>query len=188
MRLFEKSTAAQHLSAYEYWSTFHSYVPNWGPIALMLCAQRSGQGASERMHQVVKRHRHKGSNRQSSIVTAARSELHMHIAREKFMKQEALRAAKGTDAVKVLGLVCESMAERAIEAKNIQDASKAANALANLKESEDFDDHDDDGDDKEREEADNDIHAAAVGEGEYGGIHEGDEDDVISALLALAEA
>ena len=32
------------------------------------------------------------------------------------------------------------------------------------------------------------IHAAAVGEGEYGGIYDGDEDDVISALLALAEA
>ena len=32
------------------------------------------------------------------------------------------------------------------------------------------------------------IHAAAVGEGEYGGIHDGDEDDVISALLALVEA
>ena len=32
------------------------------------------------------------------------------------------------------------------------------------------------------------IHAAAVGEGEYGGIYDGDEDDVISALLALVEA
>ena len=32
--------AAQMLSAYDYWINFHSYVPNWGPIALMLCAQR----------------------------------------------------------------------------------------------------------------------------------------------------
>ena len=171
-----------------YWSNFHAYLPHWGPIALMLCAQRSGQGASERMHQVVKRHRHKGSNRQSGLVTAARSELHMHIAREKFMKQEALREAKGTDTVKVLGLVCESMAERATQAKKAQDATLAANALVILQESEDFDDHDDTGNDTECEEVDHEIHAAAVGEGEYGGIYDGDEDDVISALLALAEA
>ena len=112
----------------------------------------------------------------------------MHIAREKFMKQEALREAKGTDAVKVLGLVCESMAERATQAKKAQDATLAANALVILQESEDFDDHDDTGNDTECEEVDHEIHAAAVGEGEYGGIYDGDEDDVISALLALAEA
>ena len=66
--------------------------------------------------------------------------------------------------------------------------SEAANALVTLQESEDFDDHDEDGNDTECEAVDNDIHAAAVGEGEYGGIYDGDEDDVISALLALAEA
>ena len=57
-----------------------------------------------------------------------------------------------------------------------------------MQESEDFDDHDDTGNDTECEAVDNEIHAAAVGEGEYGGIYDGDEDDVISALLALAEA
>ena len=35
---------------------------------------------------------------------------------------------------------------------------------------------------------DNEIHATAEGHGEYGGIHEGDEDDVIQALLALSES
>ena len=50
-----------------------------------------------------------------------------------------------------------------------------------------YDDHDEDGNDTECEAVDNEIHAAAVGEGEYGGIYDGDEDDVISALLALAE-
>ena len=64
-------------------------------------------------------------------------------------------------------------------------AGQGANALVILQESEDFDDT---GDDTECEEVDNEIHAAAVGEGEYGGIYDGDEDDVISALLALAEA
>ena len=49
-----------------------------------------------------------------------------------------MRAAKGTDAVKVVGLVCESMAERATQAKKAQDATQAANALVNLQESEDF--------------------------------------------------
>ena len=49
-------------------------------------------------------------------------------------------------------------------------------------------DHDDTGNDTECEEVYNEIQAAAVGEGEYGGIYDGDEDDVISALLALAEA
>ena len=49
-------------------------------------------------------------------------------------------------------------------------------------------DHDDTGNDTKCEEVDNEIQAAAVGEGEYGGIYDGDEDDVISALLALAEA
>ena len=61
------------------------------------------------------------------------------------------------------------MAEHAAQAKKAQDATQAANcdtnAHVNLQESEDFDDHDDDGNDTECEEVDNDIHAAAVGEG-----------------------
>ena len=80
------------------------------------------------------------------------------------------------------------MPERATQAKKAQDATLAANALVILQESEDFDDHDDTENDTESEEVDHEIHAAAVGEGEYGGIYDGDEDDVISALLALAEA
>ena len=176
---------AQTLSAYDYWSNFQSNVPNWGPIALMLCAQRSGQGASERMHQVVKRVRQKESNRISAPVTAAMSELRMHLAREKFCTEEEAREAKGTDRVHVLGLVAESLADRSMEAKKVQVATQAANALVNMQQSEDFDAYDED---QDSQEVDNEIHAAAEGNGEYGGIHDGNQDAVIQALLDLSES
>ena len=38
------------------------------------------------------------------------------------------------------------------------------------------------------QEVDSDMHAAAEGNGEYVGIHEGDQDVVIEALLALSAA
>ena len=146
-------------------------------------------GRPERMHQVVKRVRRKHSNRQSALVTAAMSDLRMHIAREKYCKEEEAREAKGGDRVKVLGLVCESLADRAMEAKRVQEATQGANTLANMQESEDFDAYDEDQDSQcDTQEVDNDIHASAEGNGEYGGMHEGDQDDIIQALLGLSDS
>ena len=82
-------------------------------------------------------------------------------------------------------MMCESLADRAMEVKKLQVATQAANALANMQESEDFDAYDED---QDSQEVDNDIHAAAEGNGEYGGIHEGEQDDVIEALFALSDS
>ena len=82
-------------------------------------------------------------------------------------------------------MMCESLADRAMEAKKVQVATQAENALANMQESEDFDAYDED---QDSQEVDNDIHAAAEGNGEYGGIHEGEQDDVIEALFALSDS
>ena len=82
-------------------------------------------------------------------------------------------------------MMCESLADRAMEAKKLQVATQAANALANMQEYEDFDAYDED---QDSQEVDNDIHAAAEGNGEYGGIHEGEQDDVIEALFALSDS
>ena len=125
------------------------------------------------------------SNRLSAPVTAAMSELRMHLAREKFCKEEEAREAKGTDRVHVLGLVAESLADRAMEAKKVQVVTQAANALVNMQQSDDFDAYDED---QDSQEVDNEIHAAAEGNGEYGGIHDGNQDAVIQALLDLSES
>jgi len=61
----------------------------------------------------------------------------------------------------------------------------SANVLANMKDSEEFDDDDED---QDSEEVDNNMHAAAEGDVEYRGIHEGAQDDVIEALLALSDS
>ena len=106
------------------------------------------------------------------------SELRMHLAREKFCAEEEAREAKGTDRVHVLGLVAQSLADRVMEAKKVQVATQAANALVNMQQSEDFDAYDED---QDSQEVDNEIHAAAEGNGEYGGIHDGDQDAVIQA-------
>ena len=82
-------------------------------------------------------------------------------------------------------MMCESLADRAMEAKKVQVATQAENALANMQESEDFDAYDED---QDSQEVDNEIHAAAEGNGEYGGIHDGDQDAVIQALLDLSES
>ena len=77
---------------------------------------------------------------------------------------------KGGDRVKVLALVYESLADRAMEAKRVQEATQGANTLANMQESEDFDGYDEDQDSQcDTQEVDNDIHASAEGNGEYGG-------------------
>ena len=174
-------------AAYEYWSTWRVYAPSWGKIALMLCGQRSGQGASERMHQVVKRFRTKQSNSQSTLVTAAMSEYKMHIARDRFCKDEEARAVKGgATRVSVLGLVCEDMAERAMEAQKARESEAAASLLLmhNSGAHESFDDYGDD--DGMVLQVDSEIQDAVEGDGDYGGIFDNDEDEMIESLLEVS--
>ena len=37
-------------SAGDYWMSYHEFLPHFGPVALVLSHQQSGQGTSERLH------------------------------------------------------------------------------------------------------------------------------------------
>jgi hypothetical protein len=106
--------AASLSSAGDYWLAYHSFLPHFGPVALMLSNQQSGQGTSERLHQSAKRISTKARNRLGGKVKEALTEVKMSSMRKRAAEADKKKTYRGADRVTVLGLVCEKMAERVV--------------------------------------------------------------------------
>jgi hypothetical protein len=102
--------AARLSSAGDYWLAYHSFLPHFGPVALMLSNQQSGQGTSERLHQSAKRISTKARNSLGGKVKQALTEVKMSSMRKRAAEADKKKTYRGADRVTVLGLVCEKMA------------------------------------------------------------------------------
>ena len=91
-------------SAGDYWMAYHSFLPHFGPVTLMLSHQ---QGTSERLHQAAKRISTKARNSLGGKVKQALTEVKMSGMRKRSAEADKKKTYRCEDRVTVLGLVCE---------------------------------------------------------------------------------
>jgi hypothetical protein len=124
--------AAQSDSAGDYWKVYWQHLPNFGPLALNLSHQQSGQGASERLHNAEKRISTKTRNRLRPEVKEALTEVKMSALRKRSERVNEKKTYQRTDRVTVLGLVCEKMAQRVAYVRKEREDMQAAQSLARI--------------------------------------------------------
>jgi hypothetical protein len=118
-------------SAGDYWLAYHSFLPHFGPVALMLSNQQSGQGTSERFHQSAKRISTKARNSLGAKVKQALTEVKMSSMRKRAAEADKKKTYRGADRVTVLGLVCEKMAERVVCARQEEEDRRVRQEVRN---------------------------------------------------------
>ena len=177
--------AAQTCSAGEYWLVYWRHLQHFGPLALILSHQQSGQGASERLHNAEKRISTKTRAKLRPDVKQALTEVKMSMVRKRYERVNEQKTYKRTDRVTLLGLVCEKMAERVVKVRQEKEEREAAQSLARIQVgavSEVQDDQDEGAEDEIWEATDivEEEYETAEGETE-------DQVDVVAALLELAQ-
>lgn len=173
---------AKTCSAGEYWLVYWRHLEHFGPLALNLSHQQSGQGASERLHNAEKRIITKTRARLSPEVKDALTCVKMSAIRKRSERVNLAKTYKRTDRVTVLGLVCEKMAKRVADVRKEKEDRQAAHSLARMS---DAGMVEEEGDAAE-EGAEAEIWSVTdITEEEL--VEEEGEKDVVDALLELAE-
>ena len=111
-----------------YWRHLESF----GPLALNLSHQQSGQGASERLHNAEKRISTKSRARLRPDVKDALTCIKMSAIRKRSERVNLAKTYRRTDRVTVLGLVCEKMAKRVAAVNKEREDRQAAQSLARM--------------------------------------------------------
>ena len=180
------SDAASSDSAGEYWLVYWRHWENFGPLALNLSHQQSGQGASERLRNAEKRISTKTRSTMRSDVKTTLTEVKMAAIRKRSENINQIKTYQRTDRVTVLGLVCEKMAKRVATVRMETEVRQAAQSLARMpqavSEVEGNEAVDDEG-------AEDEIWAVThiTEDDELEGEVGQDEEDVVSTLLELAQ-
>jgi len=124
--------AASSDSAGEYWLVYWRHLEHFGPFALNLSHQQSGQGASERLHNAEKRISTKTRSTMRSDVKTALTEVKMATIRKRSEHINQLKTYQRTDRVTILGLVCEKMAKRVATVQMETEVRQVAQSLARM--------------------------------------------------------
>jgi len=134
--------AASLSSAGDYWLAYHSFLPHFGPVALMLSNQQSGQGTSERLHQSAKRISTKARNSLGGKVKQALTEVKMSGRCQRAAEADKKKTYRDVDRVTVLGLVCEKMAEQVVCARQEEEDRRVRQEVSNIPQDESVDGED----------------------------------------------
>jgi hypothetical protein len=123
--------AARLSSAGDYWLAYHSFLPHFGPVSLMLSNQQSGQGTSERLHQSAKCISTKARNSLGAKVKHALTEVKMSSIGKRAAEADKKKSYRGADRVTVLCLVCEKMSERVVCARQEEEDRRVRQEVHN---------------------------------------------------------